>query len=331
MVENRFKSTEKWMKWENVKNESIVIYINSCMKKGFFFPSHCAGIYTLSVWNKWFLQSVSSNTSAGALCDLSSLISLYRPDHRFHWTSKEELDDFKFFFLTVAFFFSFFFFSPCSNTARTSKKVAQSALFLRDNCGLRASRTQLTQRVSNQRDEEHDDVSHDEDPLVLLGVQVLSPDVSQKFVVLVRGGVRACLRAVGHMCGGWTLLAVHVSSDAGHPRLTRPPWHPPSAVWPQVGCFLPRTLAGVTLIPPLRHLSGAAPTARMTVPSEERRAAAAIHPQQRQGREKKNWGGGFLYRGKSLSEREELQRRKLTGPGSVFSLNSLLTVVIFWY
>lgn len=123
MVENRFKSTEKWMKWENVKNESIVIYISSCMKKGFFSPPHCAGIYTLSVWNKWFLQSVSSNTSAGALCDLSSLISLYRPDHRFHWTSKEQLDDFKFFFLTVAFFFSFFFFHLAAIPHAPRKKL----------------------------------------------------------------------------------------------------------------------------------------------------------------------------------------------------------------
>lgn len=92
-----------------------------------------------------------------------------------------------------------------------------------------------------------------------------------------------------------------------------------------------RRLGFLTLIPPLRHLSGAAPTARMTVPSEERRAAAAIHPQQRQGREKRN-GGGVLTQGQKPEwKKEELQRRKLTGPGSVFSLNSLLIVVIFWY
>lgn len=74
----------------------------------------------------------------------------------------------------------------------------------------------LTKRVSDQRDEEHHDISHDQNPLVLLGVQVLRPDVSQKFVVRIHGGVRVHLGPVGHMNRKFAVVAIQILRGPRH-------------------------------------------------------------------------------------------------------------------
>ena len=185
-----FFSDASDQKQSREKQESNLCILWSC------FPTFHAA---LTVCHKWshLLQSVTSNASVGvqmwsiraARCRTERqrrrATAISTEHQRINWTILQ----------FVSSLWHLVLFCARQQSHLVLGKVVQSALPLDDSFYARMSKdftpkTQLTQRVSDEWNEEYYDVSHDENPFVLLGVQVLSPDVSQKFLVVIPSGVR---------------------------------------------------------------------------------------------------------------------------------------------
>lgn len=185
-----FFSDASDQKQSREKQESNLCILWSC------FPTFHAA---LTVCHKWshLLQSVTSNASVGvqmwsiraARCRTERqrrrATAISTEHQRINWTILQ----------FVSLLRHLVLFCARQQSHLVLGKVVQSALPLDDSFYARMSKdftpkTQLTQRVSDEWNEEYYDVSHDENPFVLLGVQVLSPDVSQKFLVVIPSGVR---------------------------------------------------------------------------------------------------------------------------------------------